>query len=317
MSTPSLLWIEPDPHSRDALMRFMASQKELSSRTHPVFVSGLQKALEAYPEGSYEAIVVEPLLLLQATTTVQNAFNGLPLIFYTQAPPVDFMPMARRYSVHRVMVKHLPFQPQYLYTQLTRCLNQETPEHHEEPVLRLTIQRGDDMVNALSRLESSLENLLSPEARMEMCTPLVEAITNAVYHAPRSATGESKYYKGQTIERLEAGEEVSVVLYATDREVRIQVRDSQGSLRPQQVLQGIAKNYFEEGLYDESGRGFFLMYCLMDEFHLHIVPGYLSDLQLVKYRHPPEASESTLPAMEDTRVKPLIITIGDPLSVAL
>jgi hypothetical protein len=317
MSTTSLLWIEPDHHSQDALMRFMAAQKELALRTKPVFVSSLQEALEAYPEGTYEAIVVEPLLLLQANTTVQNAFNGLPLIFYTQTPPVDFMPMARRYAVHRVMVKHLPFQPQYLYDQLKRCLNHHAPEVPQDPILKITIRQGDDMVNALSRIESSLENLLDADARMEMCTPLVEAITNAVYHAPCTREGTPKYHKGQQIEMLEAGEEVFVALYATEHEIRVQVKDLQGSLRPQQVLQGIAKNYFEEGLYDESGRGFFLMYCLMDEFHLHIVPGYSSDLQLVKYRQTASTEEPNLAGSDEGKVKPLIITIGDPIAACM
>jgi hypothetical protein len=184
----------------------------------------------------------------------------------------------------------------------------------QPPILELMIRQGDDMVNALARIESSLENLLDAEARMEMCTPLVEAITNAVYHAPCTPEGTPKYHKGQHIDALEPSEEVYVALYASDDSVRVQVRDVQGSLRPQQVLQGIAKNYFEEGLYDESGRGFFLMYCLMDEFHLHIVPGYLTDLHLVKYRQAAgEGSNTNLLGSDEGRVKPLIITIGDPL----
>jgi hypothetical protein len=328
MSLPTqLLWIEPDAHSQDALARFMASNKTLAIRAVPCFVSSLQEALDAFSQGTYEAVVLEPLLLAQSESTVQNAFLALPLIFYTQAFPAEFMPMARHYGVHRVMVKHLPFDQQDFYTQLERCLARTLPAPPVSPLVEMTLKSGDDMIDALTRIESQLENILDMEGRMEMCTPLVEAITNAVYHAPRTMHGTAKYQKGQHIQTLDASEYVQVSLHITPEAIHVCVRDHQGSLTPQQVLQGIAKNYFEEGLYDESGRGFFLMYCLMDEFRLHIVPGYTCDLHLVKYRNVPEPTlqcESLKGCLEESgflessgKVKPLIITIGDPLAQAI
>jgi anti-sigma regulatory factor (Ser/Thr protein kinase) len=220
-----------------------------------------------------------------------------------------------------VILKELPFDSFKLVDQLKRCLFSEaytsiwgfTHAQCETHVLK----NSDDMFNVMSRIEGLLENVLSLEARMEICTPLMEAITNAVYHAPKRSkqSHEDKYRKGEHIQALDSHEAVEVSIHINEAWVAVRIKDFQGTLSIDDILNSICKNFTQEALYDENGRGFFLMYCLMDELQITIDPERSCEIVLLKSRlntisqHVSNTSVFSIDEEGSIRNKPLIINV--------
>jgi hypothetical protein len=129
---------------------------------------------------------------------------------------------------------------------------------------------------------------------------------------------EDKYRKGEHIDALDSHEAVEVSIYVTDAWVAVSIKDFQGSLTVDDILNSICKNFTQEALYDENGRGFFLMYCLMDELQITLEPERSCEIILLKSRlenAPENVSNDAIFSIEDEgsiRNKPLIINVLKP-----
>ncbi|MFN7309877.1 MAG: ATP-binding protein [Vampirovibrionales bacterium] len=321
----SLLWIEQNQHILHALESVIASaQDRFEEPVQTRFVGTFADAEDALNEAPVQYIVVDPTLLAQASESLLETFKSSTLIFYTHLNANEFMPLARRYNSTHVLLKELPFDSYKLVDQLKRCLfshayrsvwglEQAQSETH-------ILKNSDDMFNVMSRIEGLLENVLSLDARMELCTPLMEAITNAVYHAPKRSRSsqEDKYRKGEHIDALDSHEAVEVSIHVTDALVAVAIKDFQGTLSIDDILNSICKNFTQEALYDENGRGFFLMYCLMDELQITLEPERSCEIILLKSRlddAPENVSNDAIFSIEDEgsiRNKPLIINVLNP-----
>ena len=318
----SLLWIEQNQHILHALKSVIVlTEERFEEPIQTRFVGSFADAEKALSESSANFIIVDPTLLAQASESLLETFKTSNLIFYTHLNANEFMPLARRYNSTHVLLKELPFDSSKLVDQLKRCLfshsytsiwgfEQGQSETH-------VLKNSDDMFNVMSRIEGLLENVLSLEARMELCTPLMEAITNAVYHAPKRSkqSQEDKYRKGDHIQALDSHEAVDVTIHINDTWVAVAIKDYQGTLTIHDILNGICKNFTQEALYDENGRGFFLMYCLMDELQITLEPERSCEIILLKSRlenAPVNVSNDAIFSIDDEgsiRNKPLIINV--------
>ncbi len=324
----SLVWIEQNKATRTALEEILYQyQSVFKGAVEFLFVDSLSEAETLINQGNVAYLILEPMLLKQANVAFLKSLDSLNLMFYTHLNASEFLSLAKLYKAHHVLLKEIPFVPEQLIQQLRRILFPESygsvwgfeeasPEVH-------TVQNSDDMFNVMSRIEGVLENVLYVEARMEICTPLMEAITNAVYHAPKASAKSDvdKYRKGEHIEALESHEAVKISINITDDWVGIGIKDFQGTLTAERVLESICKNFTEEALYDENGRGFFLMYCLMDELQITIEPHRSCEIMLLKSRRKIKAACSELDEIftaEDNviiRNKPFILNVLHPKSV--
>ena len=324
----SLIWIEQNKATRVALKEVLNQyQSVFKGEVDFIFVDSLAEAEILISQGNVGYLILEPMLLKQTTAQFLKSLESLNLMFYTHLNASEFLSLAKLYKAHHVLLKEIPFVPERLVQQLRRILFAEsygavwgfeeaTPEVH-------MVQNSDDMFNVMSRIEGVLENVLSVEARMEICTPLMEALTNAVYHAPKASSKSDvdKYRKGEHIEALESHEAVKISINLTEDWVGIGIKDFQGTLTPERVLESICKNFTEEALYDENGRGFFLMHCLMDELQITIEPYRSCEIMLLKSRKKIREVHSELDEIftaEDNvtiRNKPFILNVLHPETI--
>jgi anti-sigma regulatory factor (Ser/Thr protein kinase) len=315
----SLIWIEENPHITYALQEVFSNPRYgLNEWLKIIFLASPHQAQAYMATHEVDVVLLDPIVLDDAFCAT---LKGQRLFFYTHLNASEFVPLAKKHQVTHVLIKALPFDGNALVEQLKRCL---IPNFHEsvwgfetatKEVFR--IDNSDDMLTVMGRIEGVLENALTLESRMEICTPLMEAITNAVYHAPKQVPHEEedKYRKGQHIDSLNKGEAVTVTLHVNEEWVVVGIKDFQGTLQVESILHGLSKNFTQEGIYAENGRGFFLMYCLMDELQITLVPEKSSEILLVKSRQAVANDESESPLIfvsEDEgaiKNKPLIVNV--------
>jgi hypothetical protein len=106
----------------------------------------------------------------------------------------------------------------------------------------------------------------------ELQTTLFEALANAVYHAPRHRNGDEKYHKAQPITYLPAKDRAFLGLKQLTHSASILVQDQWGTLQLEQIWQWMEENTREDALFATHGRGFFLMYLLMDGLQVDMAP---------------------------------------------
>jgi hypothetical protein len=100
-----------------------------------------------------------------------------------------------------------------------------------------------------------------------------EMLENAMYDAPQREDGSRIYRKGE--ERSIAPREGITFRFGFDGEVlAMEVTDGWGSLSPDKVLTHLARNQDGRGIGDETGgRGLFIIWRILDHFHVSITPG--------------------------------------------
>jgi len=111
---------------------------------------------------------------------------------------------------------------------------------------------------------------------------LDEAITNAVYHAPRTAAGRRKYRELTEVE-LEPHEYVYVQCGRDGEKYGVSVADQQGALRKETVLERIERHVDGKGLLDESGRGIHMSRLFSDFMVINIRRGVKTEVILINY----------------------------------
>jgi hypothetical protein len=100
-----------------------------------------------------------------------------------------------------------------------------------------------------------------------------EMLENAMYGAPRGEDGRKLYRKGE--ERTISPREGIVFRFGFDGQtLALEVADSWGSLSPDQLMEHLARNHEESWLSDDAGgRGLFIIWRFLDQFHVNITPG--------------------------------------------
>jgi len=100
-----------------------------------------------------------------------------------------------------------------------------------------------------------------------------EMLENALYAAPRDASGRQLFTKGGKRGIL-PGERITLRCSFDGERLTLEVSDSWGSLSPETVQRFIALNLASKGADSHrAGRGLFFMWHLMDDFYVSVKPG--------------------------------------------
>ena len=100
-----------------------------------------------------------------------------------------------------------------------------------------------------------------------------ELLENAMYNAPRGAHGDRLFKKGEKRDMLP--QEHIIFSFGFDGEtLALKLADNWGSLEPDLVLEYLAKNQEDgSGADDAGGRGLFIIWRFLDQFHVNVEPG--------------------------------------------
>ncbi|MBX2861418.1 MAG: response regulator [Vampirovibrio sp.] len=116
-----------------------------------------------------------------------------------------------------------------------------------------------------------------------LSTAMIEAITNAVYHAIKLPDGTQKYKKGQEIKEL-LPEEYVYVYHGKDQDkIGVSIVDQGGRVSANDVLYWLDRNISGAGLLDTHGRGVYLILTLVDRLIVNISPGERTEILMLNY----------------------------------
>jgi CheY-like chemotaxis protein len=198
----------------------------------------------------------------------------------------------KRLGVQTVLTKTVPFRFEELSVIIDnlqyphRAFGLERYLGHGFEGQELTLACSDDIMNAFMTLQGFFINHNIPNLH-DLCTALIEAITNAVYHAVAGPDGKDKYIKGQEIARLLPNETVSIRYGLSEQGMGVSITDQGGRLNTEQVLYWLERNMSGDNLLDTHGRGIFLIYTLCDRLVINVVPGQKTELLMLNFAGPP------------------------------
>jgi anti-sigma regulatory factor (Ser/Thr protein kinase) len=200
----------------------------------------------------------------------------------------DYVKMAKKTGVFNIIPKTAPFNFHELSTVVQNLLNPASAfglAQYMNPnanIEEFVITNSDQIMDAFFKLR---EFFMAAQARRvdDLCTAMIEAMTNAVYHVAKLPDGSLKYQKGQRIEALEPEEYVSVFFGKDDEKLGVAIRDQGGRITADEVMYWLDRNISGSGLLDTHGRGVFLIHTLVDRLVINIAPGKRTEILVLDY----------------------------------
>ena len=140
----------------------------------------------------------------------------------------------------------------------------------------------------IAKYQDEIETYLShfPDDRIKMfLVPIVEAMTNAVYHAIKDLSGSDVYGLNAEIEHLDENHQVMASYGHDENKIVFGIRDQGGTLDPEEFIgllkrKAEAKNALNESEF--TGSGIYLMHMLSNKLVINIDPGKFTEFILIK-----------------------------------
>jgi anti-sigma regulatory factor (Ser/Thr protein kinase) len=142
----------------------------------------------------------------------------------------------------------------------------------------IEIQSRADKSAAISEVLSCIGRA-RPDTKFlfELRLILEETINNAIFHAFCDSAGREKY-RTENFTRLERGETVRLEFGSDSRSVGICVTDNQGRLHQDTILGKVQRQLSAQGIFDQSGRGLYLVYSLSGRLLFNLRSGKLTQV---------------------------------------
>lgn len=304
---PCVLIVERDKVTGDAIASYLnnyhphqwhpEAQAEEAALTQPQPLRVLTATTLAQAEHHLAHLApTQPLVLLADLATLKQADDAwltphrqrlpnLKLVLLSAYWLEDCLADMQRLNCTHLLTKTVPFEFAELSSLLHLLFNPKQAQGLTPylpvgaEVTQLTLRCSDDIMTAFFALQAFFAEtqVLQPD---DLATAMIEAITNAVYHATAHPTqaDKDKYDKGQVIEQLEPDEWVTVSYAQLGNRLALCVSDQKGRLTAGQVLYWLQRNFTGDNLLNTHGRGLFLMYTLCQRLSLHLHAGQRTDV---------------------------------------
>jgi anti-sigma regulatory factor (Ser/Thr protein kinase) len=229
----------------------------------------------------------------QVLQSTRDRFPAVRLALLTGYATEQLLPLMMDQDITQAWIKNVPFDYAEFGLLVKQLLTpgvsfglanqlEGTPETFDA-FETIHVTSSHQIAPCLSRFRELLSTQQVDSAN-EMMTCFAEALTNAVYHAPRNTEGEEKYKKLSTIEQLLPSETVTVQMGADSQKVGFSVQDQFGALLPKTLLYWLHRHQTGNGLLDTHGRGLYLMHSLADRLVVSLSPGKKTDFTLLSYK---------------------------------
>jgi hypothetical protein len=278
---PGLLGVAVDGDLSKALERLRDAGASLrtvmlSSRLYPVEHPELVRRVRALCPGSELLLVSSsgdsspPLMPLFADNVRHLAIN----------PPESGRSEAECLAnAVEMLVARRPWE-------IGSCLKKGTPVHSFQLV------STEDKEPLIAKLEAALSGEGEEYELLRQKGALLadELLENALYDAPRGVHGDRLFQKGERRSML-PGERIVFSFGFDGATLALKLTDNWGSLEPDLVIEFLARNQEDGATADDAGgRGLFIIWRFMDQFHVNVHPGQETvvggHLQLSSGLHP-------------------------------
>jgi DNA-binding NarL/FixJ family response regulator len=260
------LQIDASPDPQDA-------RKKLADAQYDLVISDIQMP---YEDG------------FSFLSSVQHAYPQTKTALITAYNVNDYIRTAKKTGICNIIAKTAPFNFEELSNTVNNLLTPEAALGLENymmegcPLQELMMTGSHQIMSTFH----TLKDFFAAQGVRDvdnLSTAMIEAITNAIYHAAKLPDGALKYEKGQTIAKLEE-EEYVFVYFARDAEkIGVSIVDQGGRITADEILYWLDRNISGSGILDSHGRGVYLIHTLVDRLIINISPGHRTEIIVLDY----------------------------------
>ncbi|MEW5821286.1 MAG: response regulator [Cyanobacteriota bacterium] len=293
MNTFNILIVDDDSVIRKSLVNYLTRFHKADYKLSVHSAESTKQAKEFFASNKYNLAIVD------INMPDESGFNLIEFInekypdtksaMITAYKVEDYLKLCKEKSISNIIVKTAPFN----FNELSQIVNgllvpdkylfglhNYLPENTD--LNYMTIDSSDSITNAQIKLRDCMKELNINNIEL-LSIALLEAMTNALYHAPHNDSGERKYERDQKIGKL-IGDEVVDVIYGWNEDIfGISVIDKAGRLSKENVLYWLNRNITGANILDATGRGLYLMHCIVDRLIINIKTNEKTELIFLIY----------------------------------
>ncbi len=290
MRDKRILFYDPDPRARRVAERAISATGSLVESA-----TDLEDLMEKISANGWDLMMInfDPPLRddprwNEKLNTIESRWPRTRLVLHATAQTEDYLPlMAERPFVRNLIAKNdEPLEPEELIITAEKLLRQDLFGIQKyllwgvEP-LCITIKESRHKQDYVQKVASYATGLGCSERTIEMIETIVdELVTNAIYNAPRTETGEPKYAKLSRRESvvLEEAERAELQFACDGDYIAIAQIDPFGSLTQETVVTYLNRclvkgpEQFSEAT-GGAGIGLFRVFQSLSKFIVNIDPG--------------------------------------------
>lgn len=255
-------------------------------------VDGLN-ALDKVERNSYDLVISDIIMPnmngFELVSSLSRKFPDLCTVLITSNDVENYMKMALVYNITNIITKTNPFNYDEFSKVIHNLLTKENIfglEHYLKPTTNINtikIDNKDAIRSTIDRIKSIASNTkLDSNIVKKFILSAEEAILNACVYASVESTGRERTKFAVFLE-MDKFAPVSVSFGYDDEKLGISITDSAGKLKKEDILYWISRNITGEGVFDNHGRGLFLMRVNTDRMIINVDPGIKTEVILVKY----------------------------------
>lgn len=219
---------------------------------------------------------------------IKNTYPALKTALITAYNVNDYIRMAKMTGICSIIVKTIPFNFDELSQVVNNLLVPQAARGLENYMAagcelnKMVITDTNQIMSTFHQLKNFFQSHNVRDVD-NLATAMIEAITNAVYHAAKLPDGTLKYEKGQEIPHLEETEYVTIYYGSDPEKVGVSIVDQWGQITTDEILYWLDRNISGSGLLDTHGRGVYLIHTLVDRLIINISPGQRTEIIVLDY----------------------------------
>lgn len=255
-------------------------------------VDGLD-ALDKVERKKYDLVISDIIMPnmngFELVSSLSRKYPELCTVLITSSDVEDYIKMALVYNITNIITKTNPFN----YEEFSRVVHNLLVKdnifglkYYLNPgtnVNSIQIDNKDSIRIAIDRIKSIANNTkLDPTTVKKFILSTEEAILNACIYASVDGVGRERP-KFSVFFDLENFTPVQVSFGYDDEKLGISITDCGGKLQKEDILYWISRNISGEGVFDNHGRGLFLMRVNTDRMIINVEPSKKTEVILIKY----------------------------------
>lgn len=291
--TFKILIVDDDEVIRKNLVSYLTRFHKFDYKLNVEAAESTAEALQIMSHDKYDLVIADINMPGQSgfelIEKVNELYKETKTALITAYKVEDYLKLAREKNVSNIIVKTAPFNFDELSTVINGLLLPEKYLFGLHNYINKSSQlkhHSIDSSNSISSVQAILRNcMLSLHiSNIELLSiAILEAITNALYHAPQTSEGQKKYNRGELITQLDPNDIVDIYYGWDSEKLGISVIDKAGKLTRDEILYWLNRNVTGTGILDTHGRGFYLMHCIVDRLIVNIKPNELTELIFLIY----------------------------------
>ncbi|MGD9580635.1 MAG: response regulator [Vampirovibrionia bacterium] len=293
MTTYNILIVDDDSVIKESLVNYLTRFHKAGYKLKVDSAETVKESKELLNQKDYNLAIIDINMPNESGFDLIEAINKnypkTKTALITAYKVEDYLKLCRDKGVSNIIVKTAPFnfkelsyvingllEPDKYLFGIHNYLNSETE------VQSLTINSSNSLAIAQATIRDCMSTLKVNNLEL-LSIALLEAMTNALYHAPHNSNGTKKYDRDIIIQELTPDEIVEIHYGWDEEKLGISITDHAGKLNKDNVLYWLNRNVTGANILDSTGRGLYLMHSIVDRLIININPDVKTEIIFLIY----------------------------------